>query len=67
VIDTVILVSVSLLTRPRAADSNDALTWTPAFFRAESLRLRSMPRWRDYRVQAVLLLALTVCVVVIFR
>jgi SSS family solute:Na+ symporter len=66
-IDTAILVSTSLLTRRRSADAGDTLTWTPAFFRAENLRLRSMPLWRDYRLHAVVLLLLTACVVVVFR
>jgi SSS family solute:Na+ symporter len=66
-IDTAILVSASLLTRRPSADAGDAVTWTPAFFRAENLRLRAMPLWRDYRVHAVVLLLLTACVVVVFR
>ncbi|MDB6088664.1 MAG: sodium transporter [Gammaproteobacteria bacterium] len=66
-IDVVIFVSASLLSPRRGAHMGDTLIWTPAFFRAENLRLRSMPLWRDYRIQAVLLLALTACVVIIFR
>ena len=33
----------------------------------ESEQLRALPLWRNYRVQAALLLVLTACLVVVFR
>jgi SSS family solute:Na+ symporter len=61
-----ILVCVSLWTR-RPAGRVDSVIWTAAYFRAESARLRTLPLWRNYRVQAALLLVLTACIVIKFR
>jgi SSS family solute:Na+ symporter len=66
-IDVVILITVSVLARPRNTNSGLTLVWTPAYFRAESLRVRSVPPWFNYRVQALVLLALTAWVVILFR
>ncbi|MHB8813909.1 MAG: sodium:solute symporter family transporter [Steroidobacteraceae bacterium] len=68
-LDTVILVVASTWNRNRAPPSAvaSALVWTPAHYRAETERLRSVAPWRNYRVQAVGLLILTAIVVVIFR
>ncbi len=65
-IDSVILVGVSLCTRTEARRV-EPLVWTVAYFRAESVRLRAIPLWRNYRLQAALLLILTASVVVAFR
>ena len=65
-IDSSILVCVSLWTR-RPAGRVDSVIWTAAYFRAESARLRTLPLWRNYRVQAALLLVLTACIVIKFR
>lgn len=65
-IDVAILVGVSTWSG-RTAASAESVIWTPAYFRAESDRLRSVPLWRNYRVQAGLLLVLTACIVVVFR
>jgi solute:Na+ symporter, SSS family len=65
-IDSSILVAVSLRTGGASA-RDESLVWTIGYFRAESERLRTIPAWRNYRVQAAVLLALTACVVVIFR
>ncbi|MFZ0550686.1 MAG: hypothetical protein WAM21_07745, partial [Steroidobacteraceae bacterium] len=66
-LDTVILVTVSLWRRAPTSAAASALVWTPAHYRAETERLRSVALWRNYRVQAVILLILTAIVVVIFR
>jgi len=66
VIDAGILIAVSRSSGPPKAAA-ESLSWSRAYFRAESERLRSLPAWRNYRVQAVLLLVLTACVVVAFR
>lgn len=66
-LDTVILVGVSSWKRAPASAAASALVWTPAYYRAETERLRSVAPWRNYRVQAMVLLILTAVVVVIFR
>ena len=66
VIDLSVLVTVSRWTGGASAQSH-ALIWTTEYFRAESDNLRSVPLWRNYRVQAALVLALTACVVIAFR
>jgi solute:Na+ symporter, SSS family len=65
-IDAAILIGVSLWSA-RPAEGVDAVIWSRAYFRAESERLRAVPMWRNYRVQAALLLLLTACVVLVFR
>jgi SSS family solute:Na+ symporter len=50
---------------PPAAQVDD-LTWSPAFFRRESVELRGTPWWKNYRVQSVVLLAATLAVVILF-
>jgi SSS family solute:Na+ symporter len=66
-LDTVILVAVSRRRPAPASAIASALVWTPAHYREETERLRSVPLWRNYRAQAVCLLLLTAVVVVIFR
>jgi solute:Na+ symporter, SSS family len=66
-LDTAILVTVSLLRRAPASAVASELVWTPAHYRAETQRLRSVAPWRNYRVQALCLLILTAAVVVVFR
>ena len=66
-IDTTILILVSSWNpAPRSAVAAE-LVWTPAYYRAETERLRSVASWRNYRIQAAGLLILTAIVVVIFR
>ncbi|HEY1890813.1 MAG TPA: sodium:solute symporter [Steroidobacteraceae bacterium] len=67
VLDTAILVVVSLRSRAAPSAVASALVWTPAHYRAETQRLRSVALWRNYRAQALVLLVLTAIVVVIFR
>ena len=66
-IDSGILIVVSSW-RPGAASAMaSALVWTPAHYREETERLRSVAPWRNYRVQALGLLLLTAVIVFIFR
>src|SRR5262249_31670724 len=65
-IDFSILVAVSHRVRG-SPPASESLIWTRGYFRAESERLRAVPLWRNYRVQAAVLLALTACVVLAFR
>jgi len=41
--------------------------WTIGYFRQETQRLKTVPLWRNYRMQGALLLVLTACVVIAFR
>lgn len=66
-LDTAILIVASRWHRAPASAITSALVWTPAHYRAETERLRSVALWRNYRAQAVALLILTAIVVVIFR
>ena len=66
-LDTAILIAVSLRSRALPSAIATALVWTPAHYRAETERLRSVALWRNYRAQAAVLLVLTAIVVVIFR
>src|SRR5215469_11275114 len=65
-VDLSLLIAVSEW-KGSASTHGESLVWTIGYFRAESDRLRALPAWRNYRIQAALLLALTACVVVLFR
>ena len=67
VFDAAILVGVSLLHRASPQTSREANTWKFDFDRAERLRLKLMPLWQDFRLQAAALLAITAAVVIAFR
>ncbi|MDE2261194.1 MAG: sodium/solute symporter [Gammaproteobacteria bacterium] len=66
-IDTVVLIVASAWRPARTSAVASALVWTPAHYRAETERLRSVALWRNYRVQALALLIMTTVVVMIFR
>jgi len=66
-VDTAILVIVSLWNAAPVSSRIASLMWTPAHYRAETQRLRPLPAWRNYRVQAAALLILTAAVVIVFR
>jgi hypothetical protein len=61
------LVSVSLRYPAPAEASNRVAVWRLDFSRAEQLRLKLLPLWQDYRLQAAALLALTAALVIAFR
>jgi SSS family solute:Na+ symporter len=67
VLDVGILIGVSLRTRSGPSGSALPSMWTLDFSRAERLRLKLVPLWQDYRLQAAALLALTAAVVIGFR
>lgn len=62
-----VLVVGSLLSRSPAKEGVEAMIWTPDFFRAETRGLVGVPAWKNYRVQAGTLLALTALIVWAFR
>ena len=66
-LDTGILVAFSRWKRAPASAATLQLVWTPAHYREETERLRSVALWRNYRAQALGLLILTAVIVVVFR
>jgi len=66
-VDAAILIVASKWHPAPASAIATALVWTPAHYRAETERLRPVPLWRNYRMQAVGLLILTAIVVFVFR
>ena len=65
-ISVAVVVVVSLMTPPPPPEKIADTTWTLATFRAESADLASVPFWKNYRVQAIVLVVLTAVVVGMF-
>jgi SSS family solute:Na+ symporter len=65
-ISMAVMAVVSLRGAPPPREQTDALTWSPAFWRAETARLDGVPAWKNYRVQSAVLVALTALVVALF-
>jgi SSS family solute:Na+ symporter len=65
--DAAILIGVSLRDPAPADASRDVIMWRLEFGRAEWLRLKLVPMWQDYRLQAAALLLLTAALVIVFR
>lgn len=57
---------VSLLGSAPDPEQVEPLTWTPAFFRRETVELRELPWWQNYRIQSAIVLALTAVVVIMW-
>jgi SSS family solute:Na+ symporter len=51
----------------RANAALEALHWSRHAYAAETVRLAALPWWRNYRVQSLVLLALTAWIVIAFR
>jgi SSS family solute:Na+ symporter len=62
-----VLAIASHLARGARDPSIDALMFTSAALREDSRQLEGLPLWRNYRFQALLLLALTAYIVWLFR
>ena len=58
---------VSLLTPPPDRAKIEGYLWTPAIYRAESLELAGKPAWKNYRIHALALVAVTLVIVITFR
>ena len=67
VIDVAVLAIASYAMRRAGGPNIDALMFTSAALREDSRQLEDVPLWRSYRFQALLLLALTACIVWMFR
>lgn len=66
--DVIILVVVSNLNRGAAPTPGvEPLHWSRAAYAAETLRLASLPWWRNYRLQSSILIALAAWIVFTFR
>ncbi|MDE2219998.1 MAG: sodium/solute symporter [Gammaproteobacteria bacterium] len=68
--DVVILVVASrrgARAAPGAGAALEALHWSRNAFAAETVRLAAVPWWRNYRLQSLVLLALTAWIVIAFR
>ncbi|MEO0740545.1 MAG: sodium:solute symporter [Bacteroidota bacterium] len=66
IVSMVTMVIVSLNTAPPPAVKTEGLTWTPAFWRAETEHLKMLPAWKNYRVQSLVLVAATLVIIVMF-
>jgi len=66
-IDVAILILASLMRPAGQPTANDELLWTRRAYADETARLRTTPLWRNYRVHALGLLALTAWLVIAFR
>ncbi len=58
---------VSLATPPPPAEKTTGMIWTPEVYAEDSIPLRGVPWYQNYRVLAVLLLVLTFAVVFYYR
>lgn len=67
VICSISLIVVSLLTPPPSEDKVKDITWSGNVYRKETLELKSLPFYKNYRVQAVILMILLVVILIIFR
>ncbi len=68
--DVAILVVVSRMGADAGRSANaalEALHWSRSAYAAETVRLAVIPWWRNYRVQSMILLALTAWIVIAFR
>ncbi len=63
---TLVIVVVSLLTSPPAADKIEGNIWTQSLFVEETIELKGLVWYQNYRVLSLILLALTAVVVVWF-
>ena len=67
VIDSVILVVVSRMRPSGIGDGAETLHWDARSYAEETARLSSVPPWRNYRIQSLVLLTLTAWIVIAFR
>lgn len=59
----VLLVAISLLTKPQPREQIEGLIWRPALWHAETEELKGKPFWQNYRYLSVVLLLTTAVVV----
>lgn len=65
-----VLSLITLLIRSRHGESaspeQQSLVWTPEFYATETIELRQMPIWKNYRIWSITLLVLTGILVISF-
>jgi SSS family solute:Na+ symporter len=61
-----IIVCVSLFTEPDTDKDWDSLIWSTTYFKEETLSLKSLPFYANYRYQSVVLLLLVATLLIIF-
>lgn len=57
---------VSLATSPPPEDKVEGMTWTRKIYDAETIELRGIPWYQNYRILSIILLILTAIVVIMF-
>jgi solute:Na+ symporter, SSS family len=62
----VTLIIVSLITAPPADEKIKNLTWNKTIYRLETLQLKMLPAYKNYRYQSIILLAVTVIILWIY-
>jgi len=67
VLDALILIVASRMRAQGQLVDGSELLWSGQTYAAETARLRAIPLWRNYRVHALGLLALTAWLVIAFR
>jgi SSS family solute:Na+ symporter len=67
VVSLAILFGVSLVTPAPAREVVERYVWTPAFFRNETAGLADVPWYKNYRIQSLLLLAVTAIFIYVWR
>lgn len=63
---TAAIIIGSLITAPPSKEKTEAYIWTPTYFRQETSELRKVAWYKNYRIQAGVLLVLTGIIVGIF-
>jgi len=67
VVDVGILIVASAVRPAPSTPDVEVLHWSRAAYAAETVRLATAPRWRNYRLQSLVLLALAAWIVIAFR
>ena len=62
----VILLGVSYSTAPPSEESVRTMVWTPAEYRRETEELRDLPWFKNYRYQALMLVAVVALILVVY-
>ncbi|HEX7070565.1 MAG TPA: sodium:solute symporter [Rhodothermales bacterium] len=62
----IVMLLVSLITTPPLPEKVEHYSWSRGVFDAESVELRALPWYKNYRIQSIALLAVTLAVVVYF-
>ncbi|MGB3633971.1 MAG: hypothetical protein WA982_08015, partial [Rubrobacteraceae bacterium] len=66
ILNSILLISVSLATPAPSGEQVDELVWTPALLREESRELAGKPWYWNYRYWSVAMLVLIAVIVIIF-